>query len=540
MNSHRPAMNFSNSVRSCRILRMVLLAILLLAAGFAIAAEQKSVDTARPELRAIWVDGFHAGIRTPEEVSQLVKDAKAGNFNALFVQVRGRGDAYFTKSIEPPVEEAPYDPGFDALAYLIEVAHQQGIEIHAWMNAMPIWRNAPPPKDPRHAFNQHGPASTGEDMWLTESPEGKTLFPVGYFLDPGNPRAAAYLADVYTNVVRNYPGLDGIHFDYIRYPETEEKTASGLGSPVGYNPMSVERFQRATHRTDVPAPDDPQFIEWRRQQVTQLVRRVYLQAKEINPRIRVSAAVIPWGRAPKDEKDFANVAPMQRVFQNWAGWLKEGILDTAVPMNYAREQNDISRGYYNGWINFEKRNKFGRSVVVGIGGYLNTPEDVLKQISRTRIKSGKYAADGVSIFSYFSLTKHEPQVVETSTTMPATTAEALLAFTSGSGPMAPVFPSAVAVPHPDWLDNPSTGWLAGFVSRTDGKPADGATVVIRRAGGFPLFKRKNRVVADGNGFYGFSRIKPGRYVITLSGNQNTKAEAEIAAGKVTRTNLNIR
>src|SRR5205814_204969 len=190
--------------------------------------------------------------------------------------------------------------------------HREGLEVHAWINAMPVWRDEAPPTDLRHVFVKHGVAQSGTENWLTTSASGEQHFPVGYFLDAGHPAAAAYVAEVCANIVRNY-SVDGIHLDYIRYPETEDH--SPKGATVGYNAVSLTRFQRVTGRPDLPAPDDPQWSEWRRQQITQLVRRIYIEAKSINPGIKVSAAVIPWGRPPLDENDFANVAPMQRVFQ---------------------------------------------------------------------------------------------------------------------------------------------------------------------------------------------------------------------------------
>ena len=65
------------------------------------------------ELRGLWVDAFHDGIKTPAQTAQLVADARAGNFNALFVQVRKRGDAYYQSTLEPKatdISPAGYDP----------------------------------------------------------------------------------------------------------------------------------------------------------------------------------------------------------------------------------------------------------------------------------------------------------------------------------------------------------------------------------------------------------------------------------------------
>ena len=225
----------------------------------------------RPELRALWVDAFHEGIRSASEADDLVAAATRAHLNTLIVQVRRRGDALYTRGAEPPLDDPAYDPAFDALGYIVQAGHAAGLEVHAWVNAMPVWRDDTPPRDPRHVFNRHGLNATGADDWLTASPAGARKFPVGYFLDPGHPAAAAYLAETYLTILRNYD-VDGLHFDYVRYPETEERMPRGAG--VGYNAVNLERFRRATGRTDTPEPGDDAWMAWRRNQVTHLVRRV--------------------------------------------------------------------------------------------------------------------------------------------------------------------------------------------------------------------------------------------------------------------------
>ena len=218
-----------------------------------VAAQESAPRSRAPELRALWVDAFHEGIRSPREADALVAAATRANLNTLLVQVRRRGDALYTKGTEPPLDDPAYEPSFDALGYIVQVGHAAGLEVHAWVNAMPVWRDEAPPRDPRHVFNLHGVNAQGSARWLTASPDGVEKFPVGYFLDPGHPEAAAYLAEIYLTIVRNY-AVDGIHFDYVRYPETDDRQPRGAG--VGYNAVNVARFQRATGRTDVPASGD--------------------------------------------------------------------------------------------------------------------------------------------------------------------------------------------------------------------------------------------------------------------------------------------
>ena len=500
---------------------MLLSVVLVLAVP---ASAREAAQMPQVELRALWVDGFHAGIRTPQEAAQLVADAKQADFNVLIVQVRRRADAFYTQSFEPAAEDPDYDVSFDALAYIVDLAHREHLEVYAWVNAMLVWSRRTPPRDPRHVFNQHGVAQSGDDNWLTASPNGEQKFRDGYFLDPGHPAAAEYVVRVCVNLVKNYQ-IDGIHLDFIRYPESIKRIKQG--APVGYNRTSVARFRRATGRQDTPAPGDSQWTEWRRQQMTQLVRRIYLESKALNPSICVSAAVIAWGKPPSNEKDFEQAAPMQVVFQDWHGWLKEGILDLAVPMNFVPEDVAEEREWYNGWIRWEKRHKHGRELAVGIGAYLNRPEDTLAQVRRARRAEHGKKVDGVSFFSYANLMKAAGPI-PTSSSVPNEAAPvtrlAPISFFSGSA----VFAQLAGVPTPGWLATPRTGWVAG-TAREAGQPLDGSWVVLRGRG---WFHKTYRTLTDGNGFFGFSALKPGRY--RLRAGSGHVLDVEVFAGHVAR------
>ena len=504
--------------------------VLILAVFWAFLSDSpaRAQMPAAPEVRALWVDAFHAGIRSAAEADALVAAAKGVNLNTLFVQVRRRGDALYTRGVEPPLDDPAYDPAFDALAYIVEAGHHAGLQIHAWVNAMPTWRDDAPPKDARHVFNQHGPSATGDDNWFTASPAGNYRFPVGYFLDPGHPAAAAYLADIYLNIVRNY-AVDGIHFDYIRYPETEERNVRGAG--VGYNAVNLRRFRRATGRRDeaVPEPGDEAWMAWRRQQVTNLVRRVSIEAKAINPRIKISAALIPWGQPPTTEKNFVEVAPMQRIYQNWHEWLRDGLIDLGVPMNYATETDARVRGWFDGWIRWEKQHRHGRQLAVGLGAYRNTPADTLAQITRVRAADGRHRVDGVSFFSYFA-----PQQRSSDPEKLAGVAEPggnRLAF------LTTAFPVPAPVPAMPWIEKPTTGWIAGTVKAATPEQADGVVVKTERAG-FALFRRVRKVETDGNGYFGLTNVKPGRYRVWIDGGR--RAEVIVQAGTVSRADLERR
>ena len=53
------------------------------------------------DMRAVWRDAWGSGFKTPGQTAQLVDFAERHGFNAVFIEVRKRGDAYYNSSIEP-------------------------------------------------------------------------------------------------------------------------------------------------------------------------------------------------------------------------------------------------------------------------------------------------------------------------------------------------------------------------------------------------------------------------------------------------------
>jgi uncharacterized lipoprotein YddW (UPF0748 family) len=349
-----------------------------------------------PELRAVWVDAFHDGFKTPQQVDELVAWARSANLNALFVQVRRRGDAYYLKSFEPRTEDPDLAPGFDALQYLLDRAHQgpQRLQVHAWLATLPIWwQRDTPPAAPNHAFNLRGPSADPMDTWLMYRDDGAAWAGVGasgiYYLDPGNPGVQAYTADVYLNLLRNYD-VDGIHLDQVRYYE-------GDALRWGYNPTSVALFNERFGRdpSSQPEPSDSDWIAWRRDQVTTLVQHIYTGAKAIKPNVAVTAAVVTWGRGPQTAADWETQPPYASVLQDWRTWLQQGIVDYVLPMDYYRE-NGEQAAWFDNWTQWQVTYAGKRNVVLGLGSYLNTADGVIAQLGRARLLGPL----GVALYSY--------------------------------------------------------------------------------------------------------------------------------------------
>ena len=446
------------------------------------------------QLRAFWVDAVpgHNGLKTPAQIDQVITDAKRCNLNALFIQVWRQGGALFLKTNQPRYQDATLQADFDALQYAIDKAHAERIEVHAWINACSIWSGTTAPFDPNHAFNLHGTGKTWRDYWLSRTDTGAESSADGYFLDPGNPAVAEFLAQLYLSVVQNYE-VDGIHFDFIRYP----------GREWGYNPISVERFNKIYNRTGTPAKNDPQWMQWRRDQVTTLVRRVYLSAIQLKPRLKVSAATIAFGSGPTTESAWQNTDAYSSVFQDWRAWTEEGIIDFPVVMNYDREADANQKLWFDQWIEWDKNHRYNRHIVIGQGAFLNSLDETLTQARR--VVSGSTTgsqADGICFFSY-AVTNKESRP----------NAEFFNALTTGSSGQAPLFAAPVALPEMNWKTNPQNGNLIGKVEYLNGTPVDGAKVQILRQGA-DLSAALQRET-DGTGYYGVMELPVGNYFVNI-------------------------
>ncbi|OYD09886.1 family 10 glycosylhydrolase [Paludifilum halophilum] len=495
---------------------VILIAACVLVAVSAVPVQGHAGET-KEEFRAYWVDAFHDGFKTPEQVDQLMEDVRRSNANAVFVQVRRRGDAYFNKALEPRTEDPDLQTGFDALSYLLEKAHEESprIEVHAWLATLPIWNSATPPAAENHVFNQHGPSAKGRDYWLMERADGVDRHGADYVLDPGHPDVVDYTVDQYVNVVRQYP-VDGVHLDLVRY----------MGPEWGYNPTSLERYRMQTGESGIPDPQDEKWKAWRREQVDYLMRKVYLESIAVRPEVKVSAAVIAWGQGPSTLEEYRQSAPYTRVMQDWNGWLKEGIIDLAVPMNYDREHVPEQKKWYDQWIEWEKDHSYERHVAAGPGVYLNSVSGSLAQISRAQAPSEEgNRLSGVSLFSYAQTNKDgEPR-------------DSLIrALTESSEYGEPVFPEPAIPPTMGWKKHPDKGHLMGRVTDSAGTPLDGATVELRGKG-----NRIDTLKTDGSGFFGVADLPAGHYTVKMKKGQGhgPARSIRVQSGQVTEADLHV-
>ena len=468
------------------------------------------------QLRAYWVDGFGDGIYDAAQIDQLVAAVKAANMNAIVAQVVRRGDC-FCNDASVPRTEAPIAPApFDPLRTLIEKAHAQGIEVHAWVIVTGIWQGTTPPKDPSHVFNTHGLGAS--DTWLTKRSDGLDRVGSEFFVDLGHPDAAAYVVKMATSLVANYD-IDGLNLDRIRYPD------DNLGTNVpswGYNLTALARFRAETGRSDTPAPTDAQWTQWRRDRVTDVVRRIYVDAYALKPRVRISADTIAYGGGPQSQGGWSNTRTYAEVLQDWVGWMKEGILDLNIPMDYKRDTNTDQRRQYIEWNEYAKEQQYARQAAIGAALYLN---DIAASVRQVRLALTPGSASGRSAIGWvgYSYRNGDDQAAAGTRSGSASRDELTRALTQPSAydPITPpVFAAPTGVPPMPWKIQPTAGQIRGSMAGAPHVAAqlrDGTGAVVRAT------------TTDATGWFGFVDVAPGTYTIAIGA---TTLSATVTAGQV--------
>jgi uncharacterized lipoprotein YddW (UPF0748 family) len=267
------------------------------------------------QFRGIWVTRWD--YNTAQDVATIMENVASWGFNAVFFQVRGTADAYYNSQLEPWSKDLSgtlgQNPGWDPLAAAIDEAHSRELELHAWLNTFPAWSGTDPipATEPPHILYAH------PDWRVVDSGGQIQEFNSSYtFVSPGIPGVREHLKAVVVDIASNYP-VDGIHFDYIRYP----------GPQFSHDPWTLDAFAAAKE-------DNPGLIwgNFQRNVLSSLVGELYAAIFNVAPQVKVTAAV--WG-IYKDEFNWGGTSQgYYDYYQDSHGWVAQGHMDAICPMIY--------------------------------------------------------------------------------------------------------------------------------------------------------------------------------------------------------------
>lgn len=181
-----------------------------------------AIEPPKHEIRAIWLTTIY-GLDWPhrpatseasmeaqkQELCDILDRLSEANFNTVFLQVRMRGDVIYRSAIEPASRtfSGKYGamPGYDPLAFAVEECHKRGMECHAWFVTFPVGTDKTVKEQGKLSVVKRKPK-------LCKHHNGE------WYLDPGVPETSDYILSLVKELVGGYD-IDGIQFDYIRYPE---------------------------------------------------------------------------------------------------------------------------------------------------------------------------------------------------------------------------------------------------------------------------------------------------------------------------------
>ena len=243
----------------------------------------EDVDTAENDFRAVWVPSVinldfpsRQGLSAESlkrEIDSIVNRSAEIGLNAIIFQVRPTGDAFYESKIFPwshwlSGTQGEGIPGFDPLAYWIEAAHAQNIELHAWLNPYRIIHTVTNSSDPS-TLSPENPVYQRPELAVRWTDRNGRQ---GLFLDPGLPEARQLIIDGISEILVGY-NIDGIHIDDYFYPGTNFDDA-----------VTFERYGNGMDLDD-----------WRRENVNTLIQEIQVTIRGHN---EYHGTNVRWGISP--------------------------------------------------------------------------------------------------------------------------------------------------------------------------------------------------------------------------------------------------
>lgn len=287
------------------------------------------------EVRAVWlttiggIDWPHSYAQSErsaekqkEELRAILDRLQKANINTVLLQTRIRATTIYPSQYEPwdgCLSGFPgKSPGYDALQFAIDECHKRGMEVHAWVVTIPVGK-----------WNSYGCRQLRKRFPRLI----KRIDQDGY-MDPEATQTGCYLAEMCREIVQRYD-VDGIHLDYIRYPETWK--------------FRISKDQA-------------------RGNITRIVEKIHQAVKKEKPWVKMSCS--PIGKFDDLSRYWSHGwNAYNKVAQDAQAWLKDGLMDELFPMMYFR--GDQFFPFAIDW----KEHSYGKIIAPGLGIYFLDPKE---------------------------------------------------------------------------------------------------------------------------------------------------------------------
>lgn len=251
-------------------------------------------------------------------IAEMVRKLDEAGINAVIFQIRPEADAFYKSDIEPwsrfltgKQGQAPDDPDFDPLAFIIGECHKRGMELHAWLNPYRVKTNVNNELAPNHIYWQY--------------PERFIQYGNQLFFDPGLPENREFICRVVKDIVSRYD-VDAIHMDDYFYPYP----IAGKSFPddKSFNKYAALQGFRQNQRDD-----------WRRNNVNLLIQQIKYTLAATKPWVRFGISPFGIYRNKKNTPDGSGsetngLENYGDLYADIQLWVKKGWVDYNLPQLY--------------------------------------------------------------------------------------------------------------------------------------------------------------------------------------------------------------
>jgi uncharacterized lipoprotein YddW (UPF0748 family) len=309
-------------------------------------------ETPKHEFRAAWIqtawqDRYQRmnSDQMRRYIVEMVRRLDEAGINAIIFQVRPEADAFYKSDIEPWSRfltgrqgQAPDDPTFDPLAFIIEEAHKRGMELHAWLNPYRVQTNVNTQLAPNHLFHS----------------QPERFFEHGNqrFFDPGLPENRTHITAVVRDIVSRY-NVDAIHLDDYFYPYP----VAGVSIPDdrSFNMFAASQGFSPAQRND-----------WRRNNVNLLMQEIKQTIVLTKPWVRFGVSPFGIYRNKSSDPHGSDTNGLQNydnLFADVKLWVERGWIDHNIPQLYWEIGHQ--RADYTTLLHWWNENNSGQRLYIG-------------------------------------------------------------------------------------------------------------------------------------------------------------------------------
>ncbi|SNR67616.1 Uncharacterized lipoprotein YddW, UPF0748 family [Maribacter sedimenticola] len=334
----------------------------------------------KTEFRGVWIatvvnidwpkNGNDTSKKQKEDYLKILDFYQKENYNAVIVQIRAAGDAFYDSEFAPWSRFLSGEEGkapewnTDVLDWMIKEAHLRGMEFHAWLNPY------------RATFDENFEVLSKSHDYCTH-PEWMVHYGKKNYYNPGLPEVQKRFSEIVGEIVTNYD-IDAIHFDDYFYPYR----------------IKDEIFNDSTAFKTYAKPNQ-NLEDWRRSNIDSLVLQTHRTIKSIKPYVQFGISPFGVWKNKTTDPSGSNTKAGQTTFEDLYAdpllWMKNGWIDYLAPQIYW--SMDLKAAPHATLVDWWANNSYNTNIYIGNGAYKvknnsdpawNNPKELPQQLELAR------------------------------------------------------------------------------------------------------------------------------------------------------------